>query len=146
MFHYPYYFHLQQLPPHGNYPCNQVIQQADYYSFPYYNVTAVPSRNGVRQYPDVDATLFTQSAISMQQLMKEASILLNKFAESKDFAYKVMSAAQKSNVKEVERLIKTTGIKSKVITTYNPDGITLKLSSKVGTSDCCHLTIVLRWR
>lgn len=49
-------------------------------------------------------------------------------------------------MKTVERLFKSTGVKSKVDTTYNPDGINLKLSSKVGSTDCCQLTIALRWR
>lgn len=98
-----------------------------------------------RQFPDVDSTLFEQSAKSMQHLMKEASLVLNELAKSKPFANKIMYAAQQSNMKEVEQLIKSTGIKSKVETTFNPDGINLKLSSKVGDSDCCHLTIGLRW-
>jgi hypothetical protein len=98
-----------------------------------------------RQFPDVDSTLFEQSAKSMQNLMKEASLVLNKLAISKPFANKIMYEAQQSNKKEVEKLIKSTGIKSKVETIFNPDGINLKLSSKVGGSDCCHLTIGLKW-
>jgi hypothetical protein len=81
----------------------------------------------------------------MQILMKEANVVLNKLAESKPFAKKIMYAAQHSNIKEVEMLIQSTGIKSKVDTSFNPDGINLKLSSKVGSMDCCHLTIALRW-
>jgi hypothetical protein len=100
----------------------------------------------VRQYPPVDITLFNKSAIAMQKLMKEASIVLNKIASSKNFAYKLMSAAQESKLKEVERLIQSTGVHSKVETSYTPDGINLKLSSQVEGSDCCHLTIALRWR
>ncbi len=98
-----------------------------------------------RQYPEVDATLFEQSAKSMQFLMKEASLVLNKFAVSKDFATKVMNAAQQSNMKEVDQLIKSTGIKSKVKTSFNPDGINMQLSSNIGEAECCHLTIGLRW-
>jgi hypothetical protein len=147
MLHYPYsYFYSQQLPYPDYRPYNQMMYQSNYDPSPYYTGTTIPSRHGVGQYPAVDVTLFNQSAIAMQKLMKEASLVLNKFAESQGFAYKVMDAAQKSDLKEVERLIKTTGIKSKVHTTYNPDGINLKLSSKVGATDCCHLTIALRWR
>ncbi|WP_231597588.1 hypothetical protein [Bacillus sp. SA1-12] len=98
-----------------------------------------------RQYPDVDPTLFEQSAKSMQKLMREASLILDRFAQSKPFAQKVMYAAKQSNMKEVERLIKSTGIKSEVETSFNPDGINLKLSARVGGSECCHLTIALRW-
>lgn len=99
----------------------------------------------VRPYPDVDPTLFNQSAIAMQTLMKDASILLNKLAESKEFDSKIMKAAQQSNSKAVDELIKSTGIQSTVNTSFNPDGIQLKLSSKAGGTECCHLTITLRW-
>lgn len=108
--------------------------------FPYYNAP-VPRQT----YPNVDATLFNQSAIAMQKLIREASIILDKLADSKTFAHSLMSAAQESKTKEVEHLIKSTGIKSKVDTSYNPDGINLKLSSKTGGTDCCKLTIGLRW-
>lgn len=98
-----------------------------------------------RPYPAVDPTLFHQSAIAMKALLKDASLLLTKLAESKDFGSKIMAAAQQSNTKEVEKLIKSTGIKSKVATSFTPDGITLKLSSTAGGTECCHLTIALRW-
>ncbi|HZH62570.1 MAG TPA: hypothetical protein VEY70_24005 [Metabacillus sp.] len=98
-----------------------------------------------RQFPQVDPTVFEQSAKSMQTLMKEASLVLTKLAESKDFATKVMSAAQQSNMKEVDELIKSTGIKSQVKTSFNPDGIHMNLSSSIGEAECCHLTIALRW-
>ncbi|WP_245823404.1 hypothetical protein [Metabacillus halosaccharovorans] len=98
-----------------------------------------------RQFPEIDPTLFEQSAKSMQVLMKEASLVLNKLAQSKDFASKVMYAAQQSNMNEVNKLIKSTGIKSKVKTSFNPDGIHLNLSSSIGGAECCQLTVSLRW-
>ncbi|WP_139367989.1 hypothetical protein [Priestia abyssalis] len=145
------------------YPYSYVQPQSLSWSCPYYlpyseavqpmmSVPDTPYRsstlaypNSLRPYMQVDPTLFNQSAITMQALMKEASILLNKLAESKEFDSKIMTAAQQSNTKEVDKLIKSTGIKSKVKTSFNPDGITLKLSSKVGGTECCHLTIALRW-
>ncbi|MDF0727405.1 hypothetical protein PY093_11975 [Cytobacillus sp. S13-E01] len=99
-----------------------------------------------RQYPEVDPTLFNESARQMQILMNEASIVLKRIAESKSFAKKVMSAAQDSQLEEVERLIKTTGITSKVETAFNPDGINMKLTSKIDDTECCQLTIALKWR
>ncbi|WP_226527398.1 hypothetical protein [Metabacillus niabensis] len=98
-----------------------------------------------RQFPEVDPTLFEQSAKSMQVLMKEASLVLNKLAQSKNFASKVMYAAQQSNMNEVNKLIKSTGIKSKVKTSFNPDGIHLNLTSSIGGAECCQLTVSLRW-
>jgi GTP-dependent phosphoenolpyruvate carboxykinase len=102
--------------------------------------------NPYRQYQEVDVTQFEQSAKSMQILMREASLVLNKLADSKTFATQVMSAAQQSNMTEVDKLIKSTGIKSKVKTSFNPDGINMKLSSTTGQTECCHLTITLRWQ
>lgn len=105
-------------------------------SYPYY----------VRQYPSIDPTFFNESALSMQHLLKEASLVLNRLAQSKQFAGQVMSAAQKSDSKGVERLIKSTGIKADVKVTFNPDGINMRLSSQVAGAECCKLTIALRWR
>ncbi|WP_226666575.1 hypothetical protein [Metabacillus litoralis] len=98
-----------------------------------------------RQFPDVDSTLLEKSAKAMRNLMKEASIVLNKLADSKTFANKVMYAAQQSNMDEVNRLIQSTGIKSIVKTSFTPDGINMKLSSSYDNIECCHLTIALRW-
>lgn len=122
-----------------------------YYEIPYFY--GARYENGIlayqmpinRQYPQVDPTMFEQSAKSMQTLMKEASLVLNKLAVSKDFATKVMYAAQQSNMKEVDELIKSTGIKSQVKTSFTPDGIHMRLSSSIGEAECCHLTIALRW-
>lgn len=99
-----------------------------------------------RPYPEVDATLFEQSAKSMQSLLKDANLLLTKLADSKSFAQKVMHAAQQSNTKEVDKLIKSTGIKSDVSANIDPDGINLKISPKGNNTDCCQLKIALRWR
>lgn len=134
-----------------NYYCQPMYQPVYYgnlspinYS-PQYVATNHHKSNSSRQYPDVDSTLLEQSAKSMRNIMKEASIVLNKLADSKSFANKVMYAAQHSDMTEVERLIQSTGITSKVKTTFNPDGIMLKLSSSIENVECCHLTISLRW-
>ncbi|WP_141395248.1 MULTISPECIES: hypothetical protein [Bacillus] len=114
---------------------NQQNYWQNYYQ--YYNPFAQ------RPYPEVDPTMFTESAHEMQELMREASLVLDRLAESKDFAISVMSAAQESDTKKVDELLKTTGIHSSVDVTYNPDGINLKLT---GDKNCCNLTIALRWR
>ncbi|MCG1021794.1 hypothetical protein [Sutcliffiella horikoshii] len=111
--------------------------------FPVY--TPIIPRRLVRVYPEVDATLFTESAESMQQLMKEASIILQKLAESKEFASEVMSAAQEGNKEKVAQLLESTGVHSGVEVGFNPDGINLNMTSEVEGKDCCHLTITLRW-
>lgn len=57
-----------------------------------------------------------------------------------------MAAAQASNDQEVDRLLKTTGIQSKVKATFNPDGLNLHLEASVKGSKSSVLTIALRWR
>lgn len=111
--------------------------------FPVY--TPILPRPYIRVYPPVDPTLFTESAESMQQLMKEASIILEKLSDSKQFASEVMSAAQESNKEKVSQLLASTGVHSSVDVDFTPDGINLHMSSEVEGKDCCHLTITLRW-
>jgi hypothetical protein len=106
-----------------------------YYPAPYY-----------RKLPEVDPTLFKESAEEMRILMMDASIMLAKLADSKEFAKQVMAAAQASNDKEVDRLLKSTGIKSDVKATFNPDGLNLQLEASVGGTKSSQLTIALRWR
>jgi hypothetical protein len=139
MLNMPYYFCHPMYYNMGNDVNGYPSRQVQYTPYKPYD------QRPWRQFPDVDPTFFEQSAKSMQMLMKDASLVLNRLADSKTFASKVMSAAQQSNKNEVDKLIKSTGIKSKVETTFNPDGIHLKLSSTVGTAECCHLTIALRW-
>lgn len=130
--YYPHYPQPHYYPKNSHFPI-----------YPYINL-----RNGqlYRPYPPVDPTFFTESAGAMQQLMKEASIILQRLSESKQFASEVMSAAQEGKMEKVEELLKSTGVHSGVDVDYNPDGINLKLSSSVDGADCCHLTIALRWK
>lgn len=109
------------------------------YYVPYVAVTA-------RQYPPVDPTTFHQSANEMTILMNDASIVLNRLADSTDFAKKVMSAAQESDIEEVKNLIQSTGIKSLVNVKFNPDNIRLEFSSRIKEVECCKLQIAIKWR
>ncbi|WP_010676404.1 DNA topoisomerase [Bacillus timonensis] len=143
MYHHPFIYGRQGPPRTVLYPGyysnitrHSVFPDHEFY-YPYPNY---------RKYPDVDPSLFNESAIEMKILMKDASLILTKLAESKAFAKEVMAAAQASNNKEVERLLKTTGIKSDVITTFNPDGINFKLMASVGGTKSSQLTLALRWR
>lgn len=99
-----------------------------------------------RQFPEVDPGLLFESANETKKLMREASIVLNRFAESKEFDEKVMAAAQESNITKVEQLIKSIGITSEVDVHFNPDGLRMEFNSKVKETDCCKLSIALRWR
>jgi hypothetical protein len=107
-----------------------------YSSFPSYPI---------RQYPPVNPTMFTQSAAAAQTLMNDASIILKRLASSSSFASSVMAAAQEGKTKEVNRMIQSLGIKSKVDLYFNPDGIRFTLSPPPGAFPCCQLVIGLRW-
>ncbi|MBB5324398.1 hypothetical protein HNQ34_001491 [Anoxybacillus tepidamans] len=99
----------------------------------------------IRQYPPVDPALFSQSATTAQLLMKDASIILAKFAQSKSFSANIMSLAQEGKTKQVQQMIQSLGIRSKVDIYFNPDGIRLTLSPSSAAAGCCQLVIGLRW-
>ncbi|MGP4041283.1 hypothetical protein ACTWP4_15485 [Gracilibacillus sp. D59] len=100
----------------------------------------------MRQYQSVDPNLLDQSANESKKLMKEASMVLDKLSESKEFDAEIMYAAQASDFEEVKRLIHSIGVTSDVAINFNLDGLRLEFSSKVVNLDCCRLSIALRWR
>ncbi|MFG6149321.1 hypothetical protein [Halobacillus sp. B23F22_1] len=116
MYHYPYHYYYQ----------------------PYYW--------GGRQYESIDPTLLTESAAESRKLMQDASKVLEKLAESKEFDAQLMQAAQQSNDEEVERLIASIGVTSEVDIHYNPDGLRLEFRRSIDGYECCKLQIALRWR
>ncbi|MFA1822977.1 hypothetical protein ACDX78_22980 [Virgibacillus oceani] len=102
----------------------------------------------VRQFPPVDPNVFSESANEMKTLMNDASNVLDKLAASKQFAKELMTAAQESDVKEVERLIHTVDIASEIDVNFNPDSLRLEYRRKVTNNEmeCCRLLVTLRWR
>lgn len=98
-----------------------------------------------RQYPEVDPGMFMSSAKAMAILMKDASHLLAKMAESKKFSFDLMTAAQQSNMAKVKQMIQSTGIKMIPKVTYTPDGLNLHFESGKDYNDCCNLILTLRW-
>lgn len=77
--------------------------------------------------------------------MKDASILLDRMSNSKEFSLQLMGAAQESNQEKVNSLIKNTGIQTIPKVSYTPDGLQLAFSKNVNNLDCCHLRLSLRW-
>ncbi|MFS0779437.1 hypothetical protein ABC255_26005 [Neobacillus sp. 3P2-tot-E-2] len=121
-YHYPY-------PPHPAYP-------GYHYHYPI-----------TRQYPPVDVNVFTKSIKSYRLLIGQGSILLNRL-DDKDFDVKLMAAAQLGNKAEVDRLMKTIGLKVPVETKYTPTGVTFELTTQPDPSSqmsCCTLSIHLKW-
>jgi hypothetical protein len=99
----------------------------------------------MRQFPSVNPATFMSSAKHMQDLMSDAGTLLDRMATSKQFSNDLMSAAQQSQTKKTEEMIKATGIKSQPRVTYTPDGLTLVFEAKDDHAQCCILTLKLRW-
>ncbi|WP_077247327.1 hypothetical protein [Pseudobacillus wudalianchiensis] len=99
-----------------------------------------------RPYPKVNVTLFKQSAQSIKQLVHESNLLLNKLTDNSDFAFRLMTAAQAANHREVERLVRSTGISGKAIVSFTPDVFRIELRTTTANAECCKLAISLRWR
>lgn len=115
----------------------------NYYHTPYYHTAYWP----IRQYPNVDAELLNQSAHESKKVMEEASIVLDKLADSEEFDVELMYAAQASDMEEVKRLIHSLeGVTSEIDIDFNPDGLRLEFKSKIANLHCCSLRVSLRWR
>lgn len=112
----------------------------------YYPAYYCPVYLPIRQYPPVDTKLFNKSAIETKKLMDDAGEVLDKLADSKEFNAEVMYAAQESNMAEVNRLINSIDITSEVEVDFNPDNLRLEFKSRVEDTQCCKLTVALRWR
>ncbi len=118
-----------------------------YHPYGYYPQIYYPSSYWhVRQMSPVNPDQLHQSAKQTRLLMKEASLVLDKLASSKEFDQQLMAAAQSSQNEEVKRLIKSIGVTSDVEVRYTPDGLRLEFKSALDGYDCCKLQIALRWR
>ncbi|MCU9612378.1 hypothetical protein OEV98_02225 [Caldibacillus lycopersici] len=103
---------------------------------------------GFRQqnpFPPVNIQQLDQSARKFQALIKEADLFINKIISSSSFARELMNAAQLSDKKKVEELIKSVGISIKVSTNFTPTGIHITLDNRDMPGRCCELVIALNW-
>ena len=98
-------------------------------------------------YPPVDTKIFEQSVQTIQFLMKQGSIFLNRLSDTA-FAAKIMTAAQEGNKAKVDQLIQSIGLKVFVTTHYTPSGVIFSLTAGTGANapaSCCTLTISMKW-
>lgn len=100
---------------------------------------------GRQQYPEVDPTIFHQSAESFLSLMDDGKTLLTKLSESQSFAAEVMDAAQQGDKEKVKQLMESTGIQGAITTQFNPDSLTVTLYSD-DEEICCKLSMGLQWK
>ncbi|MEH7274266.1 hypothetical protein V7125_11605 [Neobacillus vireti] len=126
-----YYYHYPN-PPHTQppvYPSNQYYQPMH------------------RQYPQVDPNVFKKSIKTYRLLMDQGSLLLDRLGDP-GFDVKLMTAAQQGNNSEVDRLIKSIGLKVPVKTIYTPTGVTFELKAHTdphAPPNCCTLRVELQW-
>lgn len=133
-----YYVPIQPYPHYSPYYSIGARQSPFYYQTNYSNYY-------LRPFQEVNPQLFMTSAKYMQSLMKDASVLLERMADSKEFAKQLMSNAQESKQKLVENQIKHTGIQNIPVVSYTPDGLRLVFSRDIDTMNCCNLTLTVRW-
>lgn len=137
---------MDQLNPYNPYyQRNSHYVPQPYYYYPYHPYPATYPPNYYRQYPEVNPSQFMTSAQHMRTLMKDAVTLLDHMSDSKQYSLDLMSAAQQSNQQKVNMMIKETGIKTPPKVTYTPDGLKLQFQAPGDATDCCNLTITLRW-
>lgn len=96
-------------------------------------------------FPPVDATMFIQSAQRMNVLLTDVTTVLNKITSSHSFAINLMNAAQQSDMDKVKQMIKSTGIKHIPIIQYTPSSLSLDFYAANKQTQCCQLSINLRW-
>ncbi|MFJ5714345.1 hypothetical protein [Neobacillus sp. NPDC093127] len=100
-----------------------------------------------RTYPPVDTKIFAGSVKSFRLLMEQGSILLDRLGNLA-FAQKMMTAAQQGKNAEVDRMIKSIGLKVPVTTKFTPTGVDFILSTDTSQNqsvNCCSLTIAMKW-
>lgn len=98
-------------------------------------------------YPPVDTKIFEKSVKSIQLLMKQGSILLDRLGDVL-FAANIMSAAQQGKQAQVDELIKSIGLKVPVSTHYTPSGVIFTLTTAASPNapaSCCTLTVSMKW-
>ncbi|NRD77941.1 hypothetical protein HPT25_11155 [Bacillus sp. BRMEA1] len=122
-----------------------------YFQYPVYPPTPPYSGYYVHQphrpYPPVDTKIFASSIKSFRLLMEQGSILLDRLGDS-SFAFKMMSAAQQGNKAEVDRLVKSVGLKVPAETKFTPSGVIFTLSSQTTQQQplsCCTLAVSMKW-
>jgi hypothetical protein len=114
-----------------------------YHPYPFYP----PIQQFYRHYPQVDVKIFSSSVKSFRLLMQQGSHLLDRL-DNPVFARQVMAAAQAGKTAEVDRLIKSIGLRIPVATRFTPSGVIFVLSTLPSGQtlvSCCTLTVSLKW-
>ena len=100
---------------------------------------------GQSPYPPVNIQKFDISAKQFQELVQQARLFTDKIIGSKQFAFDIMNAAQLSDQKKVEELVKSTGISIPFQVKFTPTAIQVILDNSSEKVDCCSLLVGLHW-
>ena len=133
---------------------NRYYPHSGYYDPPYHHYEYLHHHPNIlyyNPYPSfrnplqTDPAMFMDSAQKTQLLMKDASNILGKLANSKPFSSEIIDAAKNSQKDRVVELINSTGIKNFPQVSYTPNGLTLTFINEDNNIDCCHLILKVRW-
>ena len=111
----------------------------------YFHPHWIATQNVPNPFPPVNTQRLHASAEKMLEVIKQSQLLINRIVDAPGFAHDLMDGAQLSNQKKVDDLIQSTGITSKVTTTFTPSGIHIELDNSEEIGECCKLQIALRW-
>lgn len=107
---------------------------------------AMPTpQNAGSPFPPVDTRKLNESAKRFKEVMNQANLFIGALTASDDFARRLMDSAQRSDKKEVERLVRSTGVTIKFTLEYTPSGIRIEFSNSDAQSGCCTLRMALSW-
>ncbi|WP_262176832.1 hypothetical protein [Saccharococcus sp. Marseille-Q5394] len=121
-------------------------QQAFMPVHPGYMAMPTPApQDGRSPFPPVNTRKLNESAKRFKQVMNEANLFIGTLTASDDFARRLMDAAQRSDQKEVERLVRSTGVTIKYNLSYTPSGIRIDFSNSDAQNSCCTLRMALGW-
>lgn len=101
--------------------------------------------NQQRVLPATAPDTLMASAGKTLSLMDDAKMVLGRINSSREFASKLMTAAQQSNLPEVHRLLQTIQTRVQPVVSFNPDGVRFVFDEKLGQVDCCHLIVSVKW-
>ncbi|UFT99220.1 hypothetical protein KO561_18910 [Radiobacillus kanasensis] len=119
----------------------------NHYAYSPYQGYHYPQHHGYyqqRPYPEVDVSIFEGSVTAFQKIADESITILEKFTD-REFTHKLMTAAQAGNQREVDRLMKSIGTSTPITTQYTPSGILLTIHADAQGTQCCTLTMYLKW-
>lgn len=113
--------------------------QLNYYSPSY----LIPQRQS--PFPPVNTQKFDMSARQFQKLMEQVQLFINKIVSSSQFARDLMNAAQNSDQKKVEEMIRNTDIDIHFQVSFTPTAIRIIFDNSSDQYECCQLLVGLQW-